>query len=322
MTTSSVNFSHPQEITIDKGNEGRRIDNFLISRLKGVPKSRIYRILRKGEVRINKGRIRPNYRLKEGDILRIPPIRVAEAPFSGPPPALLARRLADTVLHEDGELLVIDKPSGIAVHGGSGVSQGVIETLRAMRPDARFLELVHRLDRDTSGCLMIAKKRSALRALHELLRNDHIDKRYLALVRGKWKGGERRVKAPLHKNTLASGERIVRVDPEGKSAVTVFRPVRRYPQATLVEATLHTGRTHQIRVHAAHIGHPIAGDEKYGSASFNREMRELGLSRLFLHARSLRFRLREENDTLQLEAPLPGELELLLKKLEKTTRRT
>ena len=319
MRPSNTDFSRPQQIAIGNENEGQRIDNFLISRLKGVPKSRIYRILRKGEVRINKGRIRPNYRLKEGDIIRIPPIRVAEAPFSGPPPALLAKRLADTILYEDSELLVIDKPSGIAVHGGSGVSQGVIETLRAMRPEARFLELVHRLDRDTSGCLMIAKKRSALRALHELLRNDHIDKRYVALVKGKWKGGERRVKAPLHKNTLASGERIVRVDPEGKSAVTVFRPVRRYPHATLVEATLLTGRTHQIRVHAAHIGHPIAGDEKYGSASFNREMRELGLSRLFLHARSLRFRLREESDPLQLEAPLPGELERLLKNLGKAT---
>jgi len=308
-------FSRPREIPIGEENEGQRIDNFLIGKLKGVPKSRIYRMLRRGEVRVNKGRIRPNHRLKAGDILRIPPVRIAGAPSSGPPLPRLAKRLADAILYEDNDLLVSDKPSGIAVHGGSGISQGVIETLRAMRPEARFLELVHRLDRDTSGCLMIAKKRSTLRMLHELLRGDGIEKRYLALVKGEWKGGKRRIQAPLRKNMLASGERIVRVDAEGKPAVTLFRPLLRYPQATLVEAALLTGRTHQIRVHAAHIGHPIAGDEKYGCTAFNKQMRMRGLSRLFLHARSLRFPAGRDADPIQLDAPLPKELESLLARL-------
>ncbi len=318
MTVYDIDFSRPRQVTIDKESEGQRIDNFLINTLKGVPKSRIYRILRKGEVRINKGRIRPSYRLREGDILRIPPIRVAEPqPKTGPVLPLLQKRLTDSILYEDTGLLVLNKPSGMAVHGGSGLSHGIIETLRTMRPDARYLELVHRLDRDTSGCLMIAKKRSVLRTLHELLRSNRVDKQYLALVKGKWRGGDKRVEAPLRKNMLASGERIVRVEAQGKAAVTCFKPVHCYPRATLVEVTLLTGRTHQIRVHAAHIGHPIAGDEKYGSASFNRQMREQGLSRLFLHAQRLRFRNGVETIPTEFHAPLPEELESVLKNLDK-----
>ncbi len=317
MTSPNIDFSRPQRIAIGSENEGQRIDNFLICKLKGVPKSRIYRILRKGEVRINKGRIRPDYRLKEGDIVRIPPIRIAATSPTGAPSPRLTERLTAAILYEDNNLLVINKPSGIAVHGGSGVSQGVIETLRAARPEARFLELVHRLDRDTSGCLLIAKKRSMLRTLHELLRTDEVDKRYLALVKGKWKGGKQRVEIPLRKNVLASGERMVRVNTDGKPATTLFKPLLRYPQATLVEATLLTGRTHQIRVHAAHIGHPIAGDEKYGSPTFNRQMRTMGLTRLFLHARALHFELEKEKKSMEFQAPLPEELKSVLEHLER-----
>ncbi len=321
MTSHETDHTGPRHIPIGSENDGQRIDNFLITLLKGVPKSRIYRILRKGEVRVNKGRIRPGYRLKKGDMVRIPPIRVScDRPPDSPAPYLSAR-LAQATLYEDDGLLVINKPSGIAVHGGSGLSQGIIETLRAGRPEERFLELVHRLDRDTSGCLMVAKKRSVLRKLHELLRCDKFDKRYLALVEGEWKGGEKRVEAPLRKNMLSSGERIVRVDPQGKPAITLFRPVRRYSGATLLEATLLTGRTHQIRVHAAHVGHPIAGDAKYGSPTFNKRMRNLGLKRLFLHARTVSFELPPEDVPLEFHAPLPDELEAVLNQLEKLQAR-
>jgi len=303
-----------QELEIDAEQAGQRIDNFLLRRLKGVPKSRIYRILRKGEVRVNRGRIGPDYRLQSGDRVRIPPIRVGEAK---PAPRTDGDRLAwleQRVLFEDKGLLILDKPSGMAVHGGSGVSFGVIEALRALRPSAPFLELVHRLDRDTSGCLMVAKKRSILRALHELMRGDGIEKRYLALLAGAWKGGERRVSAPLRKNVVSSGERIVRVDPEGKPARSLFRPLRRFADATLVEVVLDTGRTHQIRVHAAHIGHPVAGDEKYGDETCNRRLRELGLKRLFLHAHALAFQL-PERERLEASTPLDAELQAVLERL-------
>ncbi len=303
-----------QELEIDAEQAGQRIDNFLLRRLKGVPKSRIYRILRKGEVRVNRGRIGPDYRLQSGDRVRIPPIRVGEAK---PAPRTDGDRLAwleQRVLFEDKGLLILDKPSGMAVHGGSGVSFGVIEALRALRPSAPFLELVHRLDRDTSGCLMVAKKRSILRALHELMRGDGVEKRYLALLAGAWKGGERRVSAPLRKNVVSSGERIVRVDPEGKPARSLFRPLRRFADATLVEVVLDTGRTHQIRVHAAHIGHPVAGDEKYGDETCNRRLRELGLKRLFLHAHALAFQL-PERERLEASTPLDPELQAVLERL-------
>ncbi len=293
---------------------GQRVDNYLLGRLKGAPRNLIYRILRRGEVRVNKGRIRPDYRLRAGDVVRIPPVRLDARPAPARPADAVLERLSHAILHEDPRLLILNKPSGLAVHGGSGLRYGVIEGLRALRPEARYLELVHRLDRETSGCLIIAKRRSTLRILHDLLRQNRIDKRYLALVRGRWEGGTRTVDAPLRKNVLRSGERIVRVDPAGKPSRSVFRPLAAGEPASLVEVRLETGRTHQIRVHAAHIGHPLAGDEKYGDARFNRQMREQGLQRLFLHAHSLRIPLPGEKP-LVVRAPLDDELLTLLDRL-------
>ena len=304
-----------QTVEISADLAGQRIDNFLLNRLKGAPRSLIYRILRRGEVRVNKGRIRPGYRLQAGDMLRIPPVRLAQRTPARPHQALL-ERLDAAILYEDSRILVVNKPAGVAVHGGSGVKYGIIEALRALRPTQPYLELVHRLDRDTSGCLLIAKKRSALRRLHELLRGTGIDKRYLALVKGRWQGGRRVVDAPLRKNVLRSGERQVRVDETGKAARSIFRPISVGEQASLVEVQLETGRTHQIRVHAASIGHPVAGDEKYGEARFNRQMRAAGLERLFLHARSLRFQLAEGELPIEVEAPLDDDLRRVLDKLE------
>ena len=325
-------------VDIDEARAGQRIDNFLLTQLKGVPKSHIYRILRKGEVRVNKGRIRANYRLQAGDCVRIPPLRQAEEkPRQNPqawreygdtnrwnlglngnvPADMTLEAVAGSIIYEDPALLAMNKPSGIAVHGGSGVSYGVIEALRVLRPDAHYLELVHRLDRDTSGCLLIAKKRSVLRYLHELLRGDGMAKQYLALVQGQWRGGNKRVELSLQKNTLRSGERIVRVDEEGKQALSIFRPVEVYPAASLMEVVLKTGRTHQIRVHAAASGFPIAGDEKYGDATFNRVMRECGLKRLFLHARSLSFAAMNGEQQIVINAPLPQDLENVLQNLSR-----
>jgi len=304
-----------REIEVGEDGVGQRIDNFLLKTLKGVPKSRIYRILRKGEVRVNRGRIKPEYRLQMGDLVRIPPIRVSEAKVQVVPGDRILRLLEQNILYEDKGFLVLNKPSGLAVHGGSGVSFGVIEGLRALRPDARFLELAHRLDRDTSGCLVIAKKRSALRAFHELLRGGGMDKYYLALVQGRWQGGKRRVEAPLRKNVLKSGERVVRVSEDGKPSLSIFTPVAIYQDSSLIRVKLVTGRTHQVRVHAQFCGHPIAGDDKYGDATFNREMAKRGLKRLFLHAAELRFTL-PESITIHVEAPLDGNLQTLLKALE------
>lgn len=305
-----------QTLQIGGDQAGQRIDNFLLTRLKGAPRSLIYRILRRGEVRVNRGRVRPSYRLAAGDSIRIPPLRLAEAGPAPRPEERVLRRIEASILYEDARLLVIDKPSGIAVHGGSGISYGVIEALRALRPAAPFLELAHRLDRDTSGCLLIAKRRSALRRLHALLREGGVEKRYLALVCGAWEGGAHTVDAPLRKNVLSSGERMVRVSADGKAARTAFSPVRRFPEATLLEVLLHTGRTHQIRVHAAHVGHPLAGDEKYGDAACNARLRELGLRRLFLHARSLRFEMPEDGQQVDVTAPLEPALAALLERLE------
>lgn len=295
-------------ITIDEGSGGQRIDNFLLKTLKGVPKSRIYRLLRKGEVRVNKSRIKPEYKLVSGDSVRIPPVRVAER---GDPGSLfvsdsLARQLQAAVLYEDDALLIINKPSGLAVHGGSGVSVGLIEALRRLRPEARFLELVHRLDRDTSGCVMLAKKRSTLKTLHGLLRGDGVDKRYLALVEGRWSSRKLQVKLPLEKNVLQSGERMVRVNPDGKYALTRFTVVRHFAGASLVEARPVTGRTHQIRVHCQAAGHPIIGDDKYGRDEVNERFRRLGVNRLFLHARSLAFEL--DGRRVEVEAGLADDL--------------
>ena len=297
---------------------GQRIDNFLITTLKGVPKSRVYRMLRKGEVRVNKGRVKATYRLVAGDSVRIPPVRVAEAGDTIAPSDRVLARIESSILLEEKGFLVLNKPSGIAVHGGSGLSYGVIEALRASRPDAPYLELVHRLDRDTSGCLVIAKRRSVLREMHRLLREeDGMEKHYLALIKGTWQGGERRVTAALRKNTLRSGERVVVVDPvEGKQALSLFRPVTRYQNATLVDVTLKTGRTHQIRVHAQSLGQPIAGDDKYGDDAFSGQLRKQGLKRLFLHAHTLAFRLPGIDDEIRVTAPLSDELKTVLNTLE------
>ncbi|MDA1107042.1 MAG: 23S rRNA pseudouridine(955/2504/2580) synthase RluC [Proteobacteria bacterium] len=305
-----VNF-----IEIGAGHAGQRIDNFLLSHLKTVPKSRVYRIVRKGEVRVNKGRIKPDYRLQLGDRVRIPPLRIEEAAPKPPPSSHILTLVDASVLHEDDNLLVLNKPAGIAVHSGSGVSHGVIEALRMLRPAAPFLELVHRLDRDTSGCLMIAKTRPTLLALHELLRTGTMEKYYLALVQGRWSGGARTVNAALRRNVLRSGERMVQITEEGKEAESVFEPQRIYADTSLMRIALHSGRTHQIRVHAAHIGHPLAGDVKYGDARFNRAMRAIGLKRVFLHAREIALKLPGGSRKIHVTAPLPADLQQVLEKL-------
>lgn len=296
-------------VAISSDEAGQRIDNFLRTQLKGVPKSMIYRIVRKGEVRVNKKRIKPEYKLEAGDEVRIPPVRVAEREDAAVSPHLQkVAALTDAILYEDEHLLILNKPSGTAVHGGSGLSFGVIEGLRALRPDARFLELVHRLDRDTSGVLLVAKKRSALRSLHEQLRDKGMQKDYLALVRGQWPSHIKVVQAPLLKNILQSGERIVRVSSEGKPSETRFKVEERYGIATLVRCSPVTGRTHQIRVHTQHAGHPIAFDDRYGDRDFDRQLADTGLSRLFLHAAALRFTHPHTGETLRIEAPLDSEL--------------
>ncbi|MGC6395552.1 ribosomal large subunit pseudouridine synthase C [Pasteurella multocida] len=300
-------------LTISEDEAGQRIDNYLLAKLKGVPKSLIYRILRKGEVRVNKGRIKPEYKLQANDIVRVPPVRVSEkeqAPISTK--LNKVSQLEKQILFEDECLLVLNKPSGIAVHGGSGLSFGVIEALRTLRPDACFLELVHRLDRDTSGILLVAKKRSALRSLHEQLREKTVQKDYLALVRGQWQSHCKVVKAPLLKNELSSGERIVRVSEQGKPSETRFSIEERYEYATLVKASPVTGRTHQIRVHTQYAGHPIALDDKYGDKHFDEQMTQLGLTRLFLHAFSIRFEHPKTGETLRINAPLDPEMKKIL----------
>lgn len=316
MTTEKIISNSVQFFTISEDEAGQRLDNFLLAKLKGVPKSLIYRIVRKGEVRVNKGRIKPDYKLQTDDNVRVPPVRVAqknEAPISTK--LTKVAELEQHILYEDDVLLVINKPSGIAVHGGSGLSFGVIEALRALRPDARFLELVHRIDRDTSGILLVAKKRSALRHLHEQLREKIVQKQYLALVRGQWQSHTKAIKAPLLKNELASGERIVRVSEEGKPSETRFSIEERYALATLIKASPITGRTHQIRVHTQFAGHPIALDDKYGDREFDQKMQQLGLHRLFLHAYAIRFTHPKTEEEMLITAPLDKTLKGVLAKL-------
>lgn len=278
-------------ITISESELDQRIDNFLFKHYKNIPKSRIYRSLRQGEVRVNKKRVKADYRLKLKDQIRIPPWQMAEKKVISQPNLQQLKEIENNIIYEDDDLIIVNKPAGVAVHGGSGIQFGVIERLRFLRPKLRFLELVHRLDRDTSGCLIIAKKRSALVKLHELFRHHKIEKIYLALVKGKWEGGQKKVELSLLKNQLSSGERIVKVDVRGKSAETIFIPLKKFPDSTLLKVILKTGRMHQIRVHAAEIGYPIVGDEKYGNKDFNRQMRQRGFKRLFLHAASLSFKL-------------------------------
>ena len=305
-----------RHVTVDERGDGQRIDNFLLRELKGVPRTLVYRLLRKGEVRINKGRAKAGRKLVAGDVVRIPPVRLPEAAEAGAPPAWQIEKIEKSIIYEDKLLLIVNKESGLAVHGGSGISFGVIELLRASRPGEKSLELAHRLDRDTSGCLMLARRRSALRTLQQLQREGRVRKRYLALLAGRWNRDRQQVKAPLKKNTLKSGERVVRVDAAGKAAHTEFRVVRRFADATLVEAELKTGRTHQIRVHAQSLGTPILGDEKYGDERANRQFRKLGLKRLFLHAASLRFPWPDRKEPYAFDAPLAPELQQLLERLD------
>lgn len=296
----------------------QRIDNFLVTRLKGVPKSHVYRILRKGEVRVNKKRIEPSYRLQEDDEIRLPPIRLDDKPIVHAPSQSLAALLEARIIYQDENLMVVNKPSGIPVHGGSKTPMGVIEVLRAMYPKLPHLELVHRLDADTSGCLILAKKRRVLRELHELMRSGKVKKIYSALTQGQWKKEDLYVDAALKKNILSSGERIVRVNDEGKESMTQFKIIETFPMATLVEARLLTGRTHQIRVHAQYRGHPIAGDEKYGDRTFDKIMRTQGLKRLFLHSSLIEFTLPGEKQPMRFEAPLDDDLKRVLATLRLT----
>jgi 23S rRNA pseudouridine955/2504/2580 synthase len=301
-----------QHVEVTEEEAGQRLDNYLQRHLAGVPRSRLYRVIRKGEVRVNGRRAGPDTRLDLHDKVRIPPMSVLPAGTSpSRPGAHLLEQVSKSIIYEDERLLVLDKPAGIAVHGGSGVSFGVIEALRALRPE-QSLELAHRLDRDTSGCLLVARRGPALRELHALLREDAFEKRYLALVRGKWELGAKRIDVPLRTDTRVGGERTVRAAPSGKRSVSEFRPVQFFGRlATLMEVGLHTGRTHQIRVHAAHAGHPVAGDEKYGDADFNAALAALGLKRMFLHAHSVSFTWPRGGE-FSINTPLPPELSAVL----------
>lgn len=293
-------------LVIGEDDPGQRLDNFLIRICKGVPKSHLYRILRSGEVRVNSRRVGAGYRLSVGDMLRLPPLRIAER-TQGEVDEAAKQRVDLPIVYEDEAMLVIDKPDGIAVHGGSGVSFGVIEALRRQRPEAKFLELAHRLDRETSGILLIGKKRLALTALHDMFREHGAgaDKRYLVLVKGRWMNTTQHVKLPLHKSLTEGGERRVSVNPEGKAAHTVFRLLARWPEISLLEAQLKTGRTHQIRVHLAHLGFPILGDEKYGDFALNRDLKRAGLKRMALHAWRISLRHPLNGTPLECTAPLP-----------------
>lgn len=303
------------------GDDGQRIDNFLSRILKDVPRSLIYRILRTGEVRVNGGRARPDHRLAAGDRIRLPPLQ-RKAPTERTAPSKSLRDFVSAaVIHEDRDLIVVNKPAGVAVHGGSGLSFGVIEALRATHPEIGELELVHRLDRDTSGCLLVAKRRAVLRELHALLRERDMEKRYLALVVGRWPFGEKTIDLPLKTNQKQGGERVVRVHADGQEAITTFRPAKHFGKlATLLDVSLGTGRTHQIRVHAAHAGHPIAGDEKYGDRERDARLKPFGLQRMFLHAHSLKFQ-RNGQPEFSVTAPLPAELQSLLDRLGEAASR-
>ena len=302
---------------VDSDHSGQRLDNFLMTRIKGAPKSLIYRIIRKGEVRVNKGRIKPDYRIKEGDVVRIPPVRVRAESEVQPVPDKMAQNIERAILFEDDYLIAVNKPKGMAVHGGSGISLGLIEAMRVIRPDAKRLELVHRLDRDTSGVILVAKRRSVLVALHEMLRRKTgMQKRYLALVYGVWPKHIKEVKAPLLKNELKSGERIVRVDQQGKACHTRFSLQRRYEGYTLVNAEPVTGRTHQIRVHCQFAGQAIVGDDKYASDPQLKGSRAQGAKRMFLHAHTLRFKHPQTDVLLTIEAPLDSDFDGFLASLD------
>ncbi len=299
---NDLNKPRAKVVEVGEENAAQRIDNFLLRQLKGVPKSHVYRVLRSGEVRVNSGRVGPDYRLQTGDRVRIPPVRISTA--AKPP----ARPAEFPVVHEDAALLVIDKPAGVAVHGGSGVSFGVIESLRAARPQAKLLELAHRLDRDTSGLLIVAKKRTALVELHRMLREGEVEKLYAAIVKGAPAKDAFDIDQPLHKYVMDSGERRVTVREGGKAAATKVKVTKRGRGASLLEIRLLTGRTHQIRVHLSHVGHPVLGDDKYGDFALNRAVIKQGVKRLFLHAGRLAFAHPVTRERLRLDAPMPDDM--------------
>ncbi|AMG29570.1 23S rRNA pseudouridine(955/2504/2580) synthase RluC [Grimontia hollisae] len=316
-----MNTEKPKVQFIDISDDiaGQRIDNFLRNRLKNVPKSMIYRVLRKGEVRVNKKRIKPEYKLQAGDVIRVPPIKIPETAQAEAPSTKLNRvaELEKCVIYEDDHMLVLNKPSGTAVHGGSGLHFGAIEAMRSLRPDARFLELVHRIDRDTSGILLIAKKRSALRHLQAQFREKTVQKYYFALTMGNWKPSMKKVTAPLLKNEVNS---IVRVNPDGKPSETRFKVLEQFDQATLVQASPITGRTHQIRVHAQYVGHPLAWDDRYGDPRFDAYTKKFGLNRLFLHAANIKFTHPGSGEMMDISAPMDKQLEKTLEGLRKASR--
>ncbi len=316
MSVSEV-FNSVRYIEIDEKHKGQRVDNFLLCQLKGVPKTHIYKIVRKGEVRVNKGRIKPVYKLKLGDVVRIPPVRHRMVNDKNiKPNKHLAKQVLESIIYEDDDLLVLNKPAGIAVHRGSAIQCGIIDVLRFIFPDAPFLELVHRLDRATSGCLIIAKNRLVLLELHELLKVNHnIEKSYLALVKGCWDRDKFLIDIPLI-NDEKQGVRPAKKGEEGKEAKTIVMPNKVFREMTLLEVSLLTGRTHQIRVHTASLGFPIAGDDKYGDFPFNKSIRRLGLKRMFLHAYSLKFKLKQTGKQYHVVAQLPVELQGYLTQLE------
>lgn len=310
--TSRDTLNNVQQLRVGPERDGQRLDNCLSTLLKGVPRSLIYRLLRTGQVRVNGKRAKPDTRLADGDILRIPPVRTAVRDDSAPPPGLL-RQVTAAVIFEDRHFLAIDKPAGVASHGGSGISHGAIELLRHARP-GQSLELVHRLDRDTSGVLVFARSRAGLTGLQALIREGAVTKQYLALLSGHPRRGKFNVNVPLRKFVLQGGERMVRVSDDGKPALTFFREVQRLPHDCLMQVTLDTGRTHQIRVHAAHAGHPLGGDPKYGDRAANQRLRASGLKRLFLHA--ARFEFEFGGKAYSFSAPLPDDLKAVLERLE------
>lgn len=313
--SSSLVSSQVSFITINPNHAGQRLDNFLFAKIKGVPKSLFYRLLREGQIRVNKKRAKPDYRLQAGDILRLPPLRFTEK--SAPQPTEnLSQFLLSRILYEDEQLIVMNKPSKMAVHAGSNLEFGIIETLRAIKPEYADLALAHRLDRETSGCLLIAKNRLILNELQDLFRAHAIKKTYLALTKGRWKPQEYHVELPLSKNTMSAGERMVQVNNEGKMAITDFNPIKNFNLCTLVEVNLTTGRTHQIRVHAEYHGHPLAGDDKYGDREFNKAMHKFGVRRLFLHAAKLEFTVASLEKSFSFAAPLDDDLTKILENLE------
>ncbi|MFO1310522.1 MAG: RluA family pseudouridine synthase [Burkholderiales bacterium] len=321
MPISELRKDAVSQVTVGEESAGQRIDNFLMRLMKGVPKSHVYRILRSGEVRLNRGRVGPEARIAAGDVVRVPPVRVASSTTSAASAA--SARMPKSrvpILYEDDAIIVVDKPAGLAVHGGSGIAAGLIEQMRAARPDAKFLELVHRLDRDTSGVMLLAKKRAALVSLHAQLREGGTDKRYLVLVRGRWRDEMRRVRLALHKFSTREGERRVRVDDAaGQEAETIFRRERTWarhdPPLALLEAELCTGRTHQIRVHLTHLGFPLAGDDKYGDFAWNKALAREGLKRMFLHAKEIAFTHPVSGERVRFTSPLPPDLAAYLASL-------